>query len=534
MIEDLLLYENGVKKTPLEYSNKKNQIDLINEILKKFENNRIVALKGQVGSGKSVVGIRTALEMGGGIIATPTKVLGRNYKEDYSNKMYFKHPIEDRKAKISIIEGRGNFKCPEYNTASKYVSATYPDLPCLRPLEDNEKRINLLKRNCSRWSFLFSEKPNGVRGKEYNGLDEKWYWCYNSKQCPYFSQYENYVDSDVLVMNSSKFNVEMDIGRLPDKPLYVIDEADLYLDRLAIKVNITDNLIEKLLDDLEENIHYKKALKRKWESKEDNPKKIPTIIYNIMEDTDIKDKWNKLYWKLKELVDFKTIMNYDINKEKISYIIPTPKTVLKSKLEKSNAKFLLMSATLHDRNVLKNIFGINPPVVKGETKMKGKLRIQSSGIGKINYDKWKKKQFREKYYDNIKRIIDECPKPALVLVHAFKYLPKYEKQKLKKSKDGVYEDGDIIYSTTLKRGANMEGMNSLILLKKPFPSLGNPLYKSMKDKLGNNFWNFYRDKARRELKQQIGRVRRLEEDDVKLYSPDTKLLETVERIDRKN
>jgi len=59
--------------TPLTYSTGKNQAEVVDEILEAFEESDIVFLKGVVGSGKSVIGIRTALEFGGGTSVSPRK-----------------------------------------------------------------------------------------------------------------------------------------------------------------------------------------------------------------------------------------------------------------------------------------------------------------------------------------------------------------------------------------------------------------------------------------------------------------------------
>lgn len=99
-------YEGGRELEPLSYSTGKDQGELVEEILESFESADVVFLKGVVGSGKSVVGIRTALEFGGGIISVPTKVLSRQYQDDYGTDKYF---LKDNgeKAKIGVLRGRG-------------------------------------------------------------------------------------------------------------------------------------------------------------------------------------------------------------------------------------------------------------------------------------------------------------------------------------------------------------------------------------------------------------------------------------------
>ncbi|KXB05012.1 hypothetical protein AKJ50_01810 [candidate division MSBL1 archaeon SCGC-AAA382A13] len=117
------LYENGQKLEPLTYSNGKTQVDVVEEVLGAFESHDLVYLKAVVGSGKSAIGIRTALEMGGGAISVPTKVLSNQYYDDYyAGDKYFLKPSGDR-AKITVFKGRRNFTCPHWKLILHFLDS---------------------------------------------------------------------------------------------------------------------------------------------------------------------------------------------------------------------------------------------------------------------------------------------------------------------------------------------------------------------------------------------------------------------------
>lgn len=167
---ELGLYEDGEKLESLEYSSGKTQTEVVGEILEAFESHNLVWLDGKVGSGKSVVGIRTALEMGGGTFSVPTKVLSDQYYEDYyaGDKQFMvsgKIP-----ARISVFKGRGNFKCP-------YLKDLHPDwedekltcqnraLPCTRALRrmKTEQRLSRSAHGaapCNRPDLLLRKKTS--------------------------------------------------------------------------------------------------------------------------------------------------------------------------------------------------------------------------------------------------------------------------------------------------------------------------------------------------------------------------------------
>ncbi len=82
----------------------------------------------------------------------------------------------------------------------------------------------------------------------------------------------------------------------------------------------------------------------------------------------------------------------------------------------------------------------------------------------------------------------------------------------------------------MDRGADLEGMESVLILKYPRPDYSNPLIKATKKKLGDKkFWPYYRDIARRDFIQQVGRTVRSPDDEVEFWSPDKKCHDMLQK-----
>lgn len=129
---DLNLFDRaGSPVPPIVYPSGKTQTDLVSEILAAFKDSDVVFLKGIVGSGKSVVGMRVALEMGKGAVSVPTKVLSDQYVRSYERNLYFKHPTKGYPAGIGLLKGRQNYRCPH---TLGHRSCASIRLPCTRLL----------------------------------------------------------------------------------------------------------------------------------------------------------------------------------------------------------------------------------------------------------------------------------------------------------------------------------------------------------------------------------------------------------------
>jgi Rad3-related DNA helicase len=522
---------------PLRYSSGKTQIDLIEEVLEALRENDIVFLRGTVGSGKSVVGLRTILEFERGIVSVPTKVLSDQYAASYERDKYFMKN-DGQKARIGILKGRGNFRCMFQEDKRREISCDNSTLPCKRPVdwEAGERRIDAL-RECPHWGFIFSsglaESIKDAEKVPYQGIKGKWVWCMRG-ECPYWKQFQAYVFSDAIVVNSAKWAAEVSIGRLPEARITVIDEADGWLDSLAVKVLLTGKTIEGVRERIRRNIMLdyeggETELQDRLEELRDlwsetlagrgDPLKLVEFLTGLLEEID--ETSGRLYWKLKSVLEHRGHAEWEIGGRGIVYFVPDPKIVLQSLLDRVGGKWLLMSATVQSEDVLRDVFGIAPTFVEGETRFPGELvqrRLGSEEV--INYRKWMDDGFRQKYWSTLHEIMREAKRQGFVPVHAHKYLPPGLRKKVLESADVCYHR-DIMLSTKMDRGADLKEMKSVIILKFPYPDRGDPLLKGMERRLGAEaFRRYYRDMAEREFVQQIGRTLRSDDDVVEFWSPD--------------
>lgn len=520
------MYDRSGKLKPRRYSSGKTQVDLVQEILGAFEVCDMVFLRGTVGSGKSVVGIRTILEYGRGVVSVPTKVLSDQYAASYEREKYFLKEDGSR-AKIGILKGRRNFACLFTAGEGKRASCASSNLPCTRPLRKGlgERRLDAVQE-CPQWGFIFqSGWASSVKDAlklPYEGISGKWLWCMKG-ECPYWKQFQAYVQADAIVMNSMKWSAEVSIGRLPRVPLTVIDEADEWLDSLAVKVTLTQRRIDWAREKIKQDEETEEELRRIWaetlEGKED-PMKMASFLAEALEEID--ETSGDLYWRLKSLLEHREHVEFEVREKTVIYFIPDPKIVLGRLLERVGGKWLLMSATCQSPTVLENVFGITPVHVEGETKFPGRLIQRTTGREEVvNYRRWADDEFRSRYWALLSEIMRKAKRPCFVPVHAFKYLPPKLREKLAAGEGEVYREGGRIFTTKMDRGADLKGMKSIVVTKFPYPEREDPLLRGMERRLGKAaFWDYYRDMAVRCFVQQVGRVLRSEEDVVEFWSPD--------------
>lgn len=530
------LYDDSGELLPRVYSSGKTQLDAIEEILEAFESSDIVFFKGVVGSGKSVVGIRTALEFGKGVVSVPTKVLSDQYARSYEKEKYFVK-FNGSRAKLGVMKGRRNFPCLYLQDKGHDGTAASRTIPCRRPLKKSagERRLDALK-DCRHWGFLFPKsygsKIEDAEKLPYIGVGGEWLLCLKG-ECPYWKQFTAYVDADVTIMNSAKWMAEVMIGRIPKVPITVVDEADEWLDSLALKTVISERHVEKIADFLRDQKEFKKELESFWnEVLKGNTDPIEFAIFfaGLLEELD--ETGDELLWKLKAVVEHEEWVECEKRENSLLFLVPDPRPVFRKIFEKLKCRWLLMSATIQSNSVLREIFGIEPIIVEGETKFPGTLIRRKSGHEVVvRHENWTKEEFREAYWRCLYEIFELAEKPAFVPVHAFKYLPIELFEKLKTSSDDMVELENIFLSSKMDRGADLKGMKSIILLKFPFPEVEDPLLKGMKKRLGDKaFWLYYRDMADRSFIQQIGRVLRSPHDKAEFWSPDLICHEMLRRV----
>ncbi len=531
------LFEGNGSLAPRRYSSGKTQADLINEIVSAFESSDVVFLKATVGSGKSAIGLRTILEFGRGIVSVPTKILSDQYAAAYEGQKYFRKE-DGSKLKIGILKGRRNFRCKLMADRGRDFSCDGRALPCKRPVDwkNGERRVDAV-RECPHWGFIFrSAVAKGIKDAakaDYQGIKGDWAWCMKGA-CPYWQQFSAYVEADAIVMNSAKWAAEVSAGRLPAMPITVVDEADYWLDSLAVKVSVTERTIGWLQDAVKRSAGFgldddgsemkammddvRDQFTENVAGKGDPIKLVQSLVKVLVE---IDETSGDTGWKLESVLEHKAHAEWELSDKGITYFVPDPKIVLESVREKVGGKWLLMSATVQSREVLREVFGIEPTFVEGETRFPGRLIRRKLGSEEvINYRKWADDAFKRKYWGMLERIMKRAKRPGFVPVHAMAYLPPGLRDKVREGGDSHTFD-DIMFTTKMDRGADLRGVHSVIILKFPFPDRSDPLLRGMERRLGKDaFSTYYKDISGREFVQQIGRVLRGDGDEAEFWSPD--------------
>ena len=534
------LYRDDKIVSPLLYSNEKGQDQVVREIVELFDSYDIIFLQGAVGTGKSAIALSVANELNGGIVVVPTKTLQQQYVRDYCKQGGYRILKKDGSwLRIELIKGRGNFRC----LYDPKVACNDRKLPCVAPLHDDLSRVEMAEE-CDYYSPVVHSKLEKKYCEELDCRFETLHYeavgglfsvlRRNEEICPYYQQYcDAYVYADVVLMNSAIWEIEtLILKRKPVKPVEIVDEGDAFLDNLTLRKAISLRTIKRL----------EKKLNK------DTPKNIEKKFYeikkNFLEITS-KDYEGEIKGEqvsfLKEFTNFLEVMGEDnsymdifqfidecfvsVKDERIEYFIPEPNKVLKELLKLSAKKILFMSATFQSQEVLENVFGLNNYCfVEGETKFPGTVYPKRIGTeSRVTYRNWKYEAFRQRYWQNLTEAIKQSSKPCLVTVHAFKYLPENFRERLKGRQTLRTKNGDITFSTVMKRGVDLrdDRCRSIIMLKFPFPDMNDPILKAMKLKLGDKvFWQYYHDIAEREFIQTLGRGVRHGDDWVELWSPD--------------
>jgi Rad3-related DNA helicase len=526
------VFREGKQLTPLVTTSGKTQVDIVDEILVGFRQTDMVILKAVVGSGKSIISALVAKELGGAIIVVPTKALQEQYFEDYgSNKI----TIEG--VSIGFIQGRANHQCM-YDVNK---NCNDKNLPCTRKLEEGEKRSEVGKE-CPHFCIINNEPildRHFINFYEYNATSRRFGVInFPDDPCPYSAQFFSYAQDDITILNEQLFKIDARIGRLPRKPI-VVDECDAFLDGLTLKTTFTDYRLSKLkkesqegelgdFESLESAFNKIQGLKGLYE--DITSSEIGLFLDNLKDFlTRVDTEYTQSYLaKLEMVEEFEDSCAF-IEWPKIHFFIPEPAFVLKSILNSVKNKMLLMSATLQNHEVLREVYGLyNYKYVKGETKIQGTIIPQfvPGKIFKINYDHWQKDMFRKNYFEAIEDYIDSAQRPLVIPVFSHKYLPEgiecngNQEEFIQKFKDGEI---NILWSTKIKRGADFPNAKSLMLLKYPYPPNTDPVLQTMKKKLGYKRFNmFYFDLANREFIQSLGRCLRSPDQVIKFYSPDIK------------
>ncbi len=593
---------SGDKLEPLKFSNGKTQADIVKEVLDAINSgNRIIFIKGVCGSGKSAIALNLAKHFKKTSIIVPIKSLQEQYEQDYTQKNFI---LKKDKSllKISVIKGRQNFYCPFAN-----CQADNPELPCtiefreknmeklLKYIEQNEftdktdfSSLSEIRRMsvapaCPYWSPLLPEEVNvrplkNRKKKSYPAVCGKKFALFHGKKgCKYYDQYESYINSDVLIFNSSKYLIETLIGRKPKTELDIIDECDEFLDNFANEKRINLNrllfALSNLFPDTKEKKETIKRLIHKintiiFDNKEEiqklNQTQLFDIVTEILNNPYLAEDEESNYYNsvLESLKEFENLLNETYisftktkqeNKEETLFVdlVTINLAGRLKKIVEANNILVLMSGTIHSEQVLKDIFGLdNFKIIEAETVPPGTISKFRTGLEKnCKYENFKSHKItREQYLKALNACVLNAKPPTLIHVNAFTDLPtELEKAEykleiisreklldiqsrdknnteIKKFKSGEI---DILFTTKCSRGIDFPGekCNSVVLTKYPYPNIKSLFWQILRREQPEKFTEFYLDKSKRELLQKIYRAIRFKEDHVILLSPDSRVLD---------
>ena len=611
------LYEKNNFLSPLKFSNGKTQEDIVKEIVGLIRTGKkVIFLHGVCGTGKSAIALNIARSLGRASIVVPIKSLQKQYEEDYMENKFLLKP-NGKKLKIAMITGRDNHdsiilpgiscanqtlpdtikiteknysKIREYYLENPFISnSNVPDIK-------NIRRISIAPAN-PHWSPILPasiemESLKDAKKYRYKGMYGKEFIFYHrTPGCSYYDQYLSYLNSDIIIFNSAKYLTEISMERKPETEVEIIDEADEFLDNLSnqIQLNLTrlsaalrliipesshtEKVIKELVDLIELEEKNKRALGIvKDEVYKVEETKLAEILKIFSSNTELEaeitiDETNYANQALeaaKNFIDSIEDTYVSFNKEEDSLFATLVTTNLAKKFKKiidGNKALVLMSGTLHSKEVLKHLFGIEDySIVEAETLNQGIIEISRTGKEfDCKYSNFLSKIFsREDYLQSLNKSEEKSERPTLIHVNAFKDLPssseifeleltelisqenlrelQYEDKigdRIVKFKSG---NSNILFTTKCSRGIDFPGSTcrSVIFTKYPNPNINGTFWKILGKIHPDYFWEFYKDKARREFLQKIYRALRSKDDHVYILSPDIRVLNAVRELQLKN
>ncbi len=424
-----------------------------------------------------------------------------------------------------------------------------------------------------------------AKQKKYIGLKDTNFIFYKRKPgCAFYEQFNSFIDADVIVFNSMKYKLESLLNRKPSTEIEIIDECDEFLDSFSNQRNINlerlQNALIYAIGESEDNSEVIEEIASIVKQIKMNPRInnavmsgeiIPlreTGIYdlfktilgspNFLEGVDDENYLFDLQDSAKMFEEFLNDTYLTVNKKDEQTTLSLVTTNLAKKFKDmvdNNKVIVLMSGTLHSENVLKNIFGLSEfNIVEAEAEQQGRIEIKKTGLEMdCKYSNFSSgRHTREDYLRALNECVKVAEKPVLVHVNAFADLPnKEEKSKLGlgslKSREDLIEiqiadktgvliedfksgETDVLFSTRAARGIDFPGdeCRSIVFTKYPNPNVQDAFWRILMKTKPQFYWDFYRDKAHRELWQKVYRGLRFKEDKIYLLSPDTRVLEKFE------
>ena len=429
---------------------------------------------------------------------------------------------------------------------------------------------------------------------KYEGCDGKEFIFYHRKNgCSYYDQYLAYIHADVLIYNSAKYKSELLLLKKPNTKVDIIDEADEFLDGLfnekEINLKRFYDSLKEINTESDSATELKSKILRLLEIEFKNKSELRPEKNNQFSDKDIESiNKNNIKGIFKILLDNNDLvaeisiedLNYSnnvidivnsysetINDIYLSYkmvnnnlIVSMVTSDLSGCIEEITSKnnaTVFMSGTLHSEEVITNVLGIKDyKIVEAETINQGNLEIIRTGKEfNCQHSSFSQQYYsRNDYLYSVSACINRSKLPLLVHVNAFNDLPTENElietgicnliskdklisdQKLDKLGEEINrfknKEIDKIFSTKCSRGIDFPGdiCNSILFTKYPNPNINSIFWKILKKTHPNDFWSFYKDKAKREFLQRLYRALRSKEDHIYVLSPDLRVIDAVREL----
>ncbi len=477
-------------------------------------------------------------------------------------------------------------KIKEYYEQNPFIRNK--ELPELRKL----KRIAIAPAN-PYWSpirpadFELSMLKDAKKLK-YRGLRGKDFIFYHRKPgCSYYDQYLAYIQADVIIFNSAKYKIEVALDRKPETEVDIIDEADEFLDNFSMQqdLNLTrlaaslksispdSPSAQEAIDEILNLIQLEEKNKQVLGIDENKifhigETKIERILKAFLKSPELEaeviiDELNYANKALEVAENFNDFLDetyLTFRKYEKDLFVNLVSTNLSKRfqeiIEKSKT-LVLMSGTLHSEEVLKKVFSLKDfKIVEAETQPPGTIEIHKTGkefdCKYANFNS--KKHSRSDYLYALSACLEKAKRPVLIHVNAFEDLPteteisEYSLRGLMSReilKDMQLNDktgvtisnfkkklSPHLFTTKCSRGVDFPGdtCNSIIFTKYPNPNINDTFWKLLQKTHPEYFWDFYKDKARREFLQRIYRALRFKDDHVYVLSPDSRVLDAVREL----
>jgi Rad3-related DNA helicase len=443
---------------------------------------------------------------------------------------------------------------------------------------------------CPYWLPILNENMKvklECEKKKYKSIAGEHVIYIRKNGCPYYNQFLAYADSDVIIFNSDSYLLETALGRKPLTDVEIIDECDEFLDNFALEgtINLSklrnelngiltnESSERKLVESLGEDVIDILDEAREFLDKEENVTEVnrtkvallikalvKSDVFEIMSDESYLEHCVEIARKFYDILDYSYVNfakdrkaeNRDKADIYVKIITINLEKLLDSLIEKNRA-FVFMSGTLHSERVLREVFGLKDfKIVEAEIFNQGTIAKIRTGLEKdFKFDNFEKKRVtRENYLRALNKCVVVSKIPTVVHVSAFQDLPseeekvKYDFKELissqelfeqqKNDKEGRivkdFKAGKMpfLFTTRCNRGIDFpfEMCNSVVITKFPYPNTQSLFWRILKKNKPEIFWDFYKDKAHRELLQRIYRSVRDPKDHVFLLSPDIRVLES--------